>query len=292
MARALRRAVAGTAALAVLAVALASLMAFEFDQTEASASAAVRATPIIAAGPELTSNVPIAPVSEPSAAALAAAVAREVPEVVVEAPELAGVEVEPGAVDVDPFGADFDPFAAVGDEALRSTRTAAVADTSTSELTSGAGDASEVGAATAEERLAALVAAAAARDEAPAIVEPAWSVIGRHGSSPPLATGEVIEATVSFYYCLQGNASGGDGGGFCGPMRDGTVVYQGAAACAYTYLGQRFRIVGDPTGRVYTCHDTGNLVDGRHRDIFFYFAEDGWAWLSQVGTPAILEIVE
>jgi len=110
---------------------------------------------------------------------------------------------------------------------------------------------------------------------------------------PELAAGDLIEATISFYYCEQGDAAhGGDGGGFCGPMRDGTVVYEGAAACDYVYLGQRFRILGDPADRIYTCHDTGSAVHGLHRDIFFYNAESGWPWLLSVGTDVVLEIVD
>jgi hypothetical protein len=126
----------------------------------------------------------------------------------------------------------------------------------------------------------------------PVIAEPPFPVTLGHPGSPPLLAGDVIEVTISFYYCEQGDTgSGGDGGGFCGPMRDGTVVYEGAAACALTYLGQQFRIVGDPTGRTYTCHDTGNAVLDLHRDIFFHKASDGWPWLWSMGTSAVLEIV-
>ncbi len=126
----------------------------------------------------------------------------------------------------------------------------------------------------------------------PEITEPPFPVTLGYPGSPPLVAGDVIEVTISFYYCEQGDtSSGGDGGGFCGPMRDGTVVYEGAAACALTYLGQQFRIVGDSTGRTYTCHDTGNAVLGLHRDIFFHKASDGWPWLWSMGTSAVLEIV-
>ncbi|MDA0351349.1 MAG: hypothetical protein O3A10_03930 [Chloroflexi bacterium] len=112
-------------------------------------------------------------------------------------------------------------------------------------------------------------------------------------ATPRLGPGDLTQATVSFYYCEQGDSSdGGDGGGFCGPMRDGTVVYEGAAACDVEYLGQRFRIAGDPTDRIYTCHDTGSAVHGLHRDIFFYSAVDGWPWLLETGTDVVLEIVE
>lgn len=145
---------------------------------------------------------------------------------------------------------------------------------------------------TPEERRDALIANALKRGDDPVIAEPPFPVTGSDAGSPPLAVGSVIEATISFYYCELGDTeSGGDGGGFCGPMRDGTVVYEGAAACALTYLGQQFRIVGDPTERIYTCNDTGSAVHGLHRDIFFHHAEDGWPWLQQVGTLVVLEIV-
>jgi hypothetical protein len=118
-------------------------------------------------------------------------------------------------------------------------------------------------------------------------------VAGSSNPLPELTPGDLVEATISFYYCEQGDAAhGGDGGGFCGPMRDGTVVYEGAAACDYVYLGQRFRILGDPSNRIYTCHDTGSAVHGLHRDIFFYNAESGWPWLLTVGTDVVLEIVD
>ncbi|MCA9851946.1 MAG: hypothetical protein KC461_15060, partial [Dehalococcoidia bacterium] len=83
----------------------------------------------------------------------------------------------------------------------------------------------------------------------------------------------------------------GDGGNFCGVMRDGSVVYPGAAACAYKYLGQQFRIVGDPTGRIYRCADTGSAVHGVHRDIWFMTSDDGWDWQLVVGQVATIEIL-
>lgn len=110
---------------------------------------------------------------------------------------------------------------------------------------------------------------------------------------PAITAGDQVSATVSFYYCEQGGtAFVGDGGGFCGAMRDGTVVRSGAAACDATYLGQRFRIQGDPTGRVYTCNDTGSAVGGLHRDIWFATAEEGVAWARGVGQLAVIEIIE
>ena len=108
-----------------------------------------------------------------------------------------------------------------------------------------------------------------------------------------LAPGDRVTATLSFYYCELGpkGRHPGDGGNFCGIMRDGTVVYEGAAACAYEYLGQQFRIEGDPTGRVYRCADTGSAVHGQHRDIWFMSSDEGWEWQLEVGQVATIEIL-
>lgn len=112
-------------------------------------------------------------------------------------------------------------------------------------------------------------------------------------TAPVLAPGDQVTATVSFYYCEAGEQGlhRGDGGNFCGAMRDGTVVYSGAAACAYAYLGQEFRIVGDPTERVYRCADTGSAVHGLHRDIWFMSSDEGWEWQREVGQVATIEIL-
>lgn len=114
------------------------------------------------------------------------------------------------------------------------------------------------------------------------------------GTAPVLVVGDRVEATISFYYCARGELGlhPGDGGKFCGVMRDGSTVYSGAAACAYTYLGQRFRIEGDPLDRVYTCADTGSAVHGLHRDIWFMTSDEGWTWQQVVGQRAVIEIVE
>lgn len=112
-------------------------------------------------------------------------------------------------------------------------------------------------------------------------------------SEPALVPGDRVTATVSFYYCEVGpkGRHQGDGGNFCGAMRDGSIVYPGAAACAYTYLGQRFRIIGDPIDRVYTCADTGSAVHGLHRDIWFMSSDDGWEWQLELGQSATIEIL-
>ncbi len=110
-------------------------------------------------------------------------------------------------------------------------------------------------------------------------------------STPKLAPGDRIGVPVSFYYCDQGAGSAGDGGGFCGRMRDGSVVYNGAAACDVAYLGQRFRIQGDPLERIYKCADTGSAVHGLHRDIWFQSSDQGWSWQLSVGQAASIEIL-
>lgn len=111
---------------------------------------------------------------------------------------------------------------------------------------------------------------------------------------PNLQPGETLTVPLTFYYC-EDSTSGqrrGDGGGFCGVMRDGTNVYPGAAACSYSYLGQRFRIEGDPTGRIYTCNDTGSGIHGQHRDIWFMSSGEGWAWQAVVGRSAVIQVLQ
>ena len=127
----------------------------------------------------------------------------------------------------------------------------------------------------------------------PSVDRPAAIAYPGADVTPELSPGERIEATVSFYYCEQseGDERPGDGGGFCGAMRDGTIVYPGAAACSYDYLGQLFRIEGDPTERVYRCNDTGNAVLGLHRDIWFQSSDEGWLWAYRVGQRAVIEIL-
>lgn len=144
--------------------------------------------------------------------------------------------------------------------------------------------------------IVATAAAEAARDDAGDDGERvvAAAMTAPAGTTPPLGVGDRIQATLSFYYCERGERGlhPGDGGNFCGVMRDGDVVYPGAAACAYVYLGQRFRIEGDPTERTYTCADTGSAVHGLHRDIWFMDSDEGWSWQLDVGQVAIIEIVE
>ena len=113
-------------------------------------------------------------------------------------------------------------------------------------------------------------------------------IIRRNDSTSVTVTTDQRTATISYYYCQQGtNPAGiGDGGGFCGAMASGQIVYEGAAACAPGYMGQRFTIVGDPNGRTYACADTGSAVSGEHRDIFFQNSDDAYAWWVQMGGNA------
>ena len=119
------------------------------------------------------------------------------------------------------------------------------------------------------------------------------SVVWMRAGSVPTSGGTVVEATFSYYYCEQGTIPRGigDGGNWCGAMANGEIVHAGAAACARDSLGQRFRIVGDPLDRIYTCTDTGSAVRGQHRDIWFQNSDDGRLWLDQVGDRGRIEIL-
>lgn len=109
----------------------------------------------------------------------------------------------------------------------------------------------------------------------------------------PLKAGDRPLVRVSFYYCEEtsGPYSSGDGGGFCGIARDGSSVRSGMAACDAAYLGQRFQIEGDPSGRTYVCADTGSAVHGLHRDIWFMTNGEGWTWQQSVGRHAFIRIL-
>ena len=112
-------------------------------------------------------------------------------------------------------------------------------------------------------------------------------------TAQPLQPGDRLTVPVTFYYCedTTGGQRRGDGGGFCGAMRNGAVVHPGAAACDVAYLGQKFRIEGDPTGQVYVCADTGGGIRSQHRDIWFLSNGEGWAWQRIMGTSAVIEIL-
>ncbi len=111
----------------------------------------------------------------------------------------------------------------------------------------------------------------------------------------PTATpgGTTVEAAITYFYCNQGTISAGigDGGGWCEYMANGEIVHEGAAACSRDNFGQRFRIIGDPNGLIYTCKDTGNAVHGQQRDVWFDNSDDGFNWIREVGTMALVEIL-
>ena len=131
------------------------------------------------------------------------------------------------------------------------------------------------------------------------VLEPDSVVWMRAGSVPPApgttptTSGTVVDGRLTYYYCNQGTIAVGigDGGGWCGAMANGQIVYAGAAACARENLGQRFRILGDPLDRTYTCADTGSAVHGNHRDIWFDNSDDGLKWSQQVGESGRIEIL-
>ena len=104
-----------------------------------------------------------------------------------------------------------------------------------------------------------------------------------------------LQVPVTYYYCTQQAGGGaGDGGGFCGAMRNGQIVHAGAASCSGTNFGQRFRILGDPTELIYTCKDTGGGVGAEHRDIWFANSDEAYTWSRTVAPSgyASIEVVE
>jgi len=111
---------------------------------------------------------------------------------------------------------------------------------------------------------------------------------------PPTSTNSTyFETSITYYYCVPGTNpdSIGDAGGYCGVMANGERVYAGAAACAPGLLGQRFTIEGDPTGRIYTCADSGGSVLNDHRDIWFMHSDEGYDWWVTVGSRAYITIL-
>jgi 3D (Asp-Asp-Asp) domain-containing protein len=77
--------------------------------------------------------------------------------------------------------------------------------------------------------------------------------------------------------------------GFCGSTANGTTVHPGTAACDRSWMGRKFIILGDPSGRTYTCEDTGGAVNGNHVDIWFATHAEGRALIRSVGTTATSE---
>ena len=108
--------------------------------------------------------------------------------------------------------------------------------------------------------------------------------------APAQQPGTLAPAQVTFYYCSGGFV--GDGGGFCGYTADGTPVQVGVAACDRAYMGQQFRVVGDPSGLVFRCADTGGAVHGSHRDMWFPTPASGGAWLAGVGYHVTIEVLQ
>ncbi len=105
-----------------------------------------------------------------------------------------------------------------------------------------------------------------------------------------MVPGERSAAYLTFYYC-SGEAVG-DGGGFCGRTADGTPVQTGVAACDRALMGERFRVLGDPSATVFRCADTGSGVGGQHRDIWFATAADAAAWFAHVGQNVMIQVLD
>lgn len=84
-----------------------------------------------------------------------------------------------------------------------------------------------------------------------------------------------VDVWITIFACV--------GDGYCGTMANGVRVHSGAAACGWAFdLGRHFSIVGDPAGTIYECEDRG-LGGAYWVDIWFWSAEEGFAWLAQVG---------
>src|SRR5262249_3675336 len=95
--------------------------------------------------------------------------------------------------------------------------------------------------------------------------------------------GRVVNTNLTFYDCYVDD--------FWGAMYNGTIVYEGAAACSWDLsIGTRFRILGDPTARIYRCDDRG-LLANTWVDIFFFDPADGWRWQAKAGRCGTIEIV-
>lgn len=91
---------------------------------------------------------------------------------------------------------------------------------------------------------------------------------------------ERLWVALTFYNCY------GQGGGFCGAMASGNVVYEGAAACGSAIpRGTQFTVEGDNTIR--TCEDTGR--GGAYWvDIFFWDYNSGRAWRNNFASDGVV----
>jgi len=79
---------------------------------------------------------------------------------------------------------------------------------------------------------------------------------------------------VTFYSCPP----------YCGDPSGPLPLGEGQAACDWAYMGRRFLL----NGQEWICNDTGGLVHGNHVDLFFWDANNGWAYLAQYGTRGVL----
>ena len=114
-------------------------------------------------------------------------------------------------------------------------------------------------------------------------------------ANPVVKPARALTVPLTYYYCTQTSGGGaGDGGGFCGPMRNGQIVHRGAASCAGVNFGQKFRVIGDPSETTFTCMDTGGGVGAEHRDIWFATSDEAFTWWKTVapGGYATIEVVE
>lgn len=70
------------------------------------------------------------------------------------------------------------------------------------------------------------------------------------------------QALVTGYYCEYDSGVRGDGGGYCGAMSNGEVVYEGAVACGSNWqLGTTLYI--ENLDRFVTCKDRGYLASNQ-----------------------------
>lgn len=110
-------------------------------------------------------------------------------------------------------------------------------------------------------------------------------------TNPIISSGQTVENTwITFYDCTTE--------GFC-PIEEGgnhtasgTPLEKGKlyAACDTNYwpFGTRIKILEDPTGYVWTCVDTGNLIIGpAHWDVWFYDNDGGKKYLAQLGSDTV-----
>jgi hypothetical protein len=129
-----------------------------------------------------------------------------------------------------------------------------------------------------------------AAPRAPQIAAPGTGPLYTPAAVAQMVPGEQAAARLTFYYCSGGVV--GDGGGFCGHAADGTPVQPGVAACDRQYLGQKFRVLGDPSGMVFRCADTGSGVFGQLRDLWFETPDAASAWFASVGHSVTIEVLD